>query len=257
MQDEAKDTFGENNYEDMIENKKRQEETLNNDIKSLENEIKGLEFKIDNLDKEYSKLLKGNEKKNSYYITNFPFINQYPKYPTGCEPVALAMLLKYHGINITPDDIIKELPKGSIPYKKNGITYGGNPEVEFVGDPYSNNSYGVYEKPIAEIANKFKPGITIATGTDFNNILKIVGIGKPVIVWNSMYLAIPYISTSWVYEITDEKIEWKANEHTVVIIGYTKDKVIIADPLGGQLKYQSLSIFRERYNYFGKKALYY
>lgn len=167
------------------------------------------------------------------------------------------MLLKYHGINITPDDIIKELPKGYIPYKKNGVTYGGNPEVEFVGDPYSNNSYGVYEKPIAEIANKFKSGIIIATGTDFNNILKIVGIGKPVIVWTSMYLAVPYISKSWVYEVTGEKIEWKANEHAVVIIGYTKDKVIISDPLDGQMKYQALSIFRERYNYFGEKALYY
>ena len=48
------------------------------------------------------------------------------------------------------------------------------------------------------------------------------GTGKPVIVWTSMYLAVPYISSSWVYEATGEKIEWKANEHAVVIIGYTK-----------------------------------
>lgn len=72
-----------------------------------------------------------------------------------------------------------------------------------------------------------------------------------------MYLAAPYISTSWIYEPTGEKIYWKANEHAVVLIGYTSDKVIISDPIGGQMKYQSLAIFRERYNYYGKKALYY
>ena len=167
------------------------------------------------------------------------------------------MLLNYYGVLVTPDDIISHLPKGSLPYTKNGITYGGNPEIEFIGNPYSLNSYGVYEKPLAEVANKYKDGITIATGTDFNKILEIVGTGKPVLVWTSMYLASPYVSTSWIYEPTGETIYWKANEHAVVIIGYTPNKVIISDPIGGAIKYQSLSIFRERYNYYGKKALYY
>ena len=167
------------------------------------------------------------------------------------------MLLNYYGVLVTPDDIISSIRKGDMPYTKDGITYGGNPETEFVGNPYSLNSYGVYEKPLAEVANKYKPGITIATGTDFNKILEIVATGKPVLVWTSMYLAAPYISTSWIYEPTGETIYWKANEHAVVVIGYTPDKVIIADPIGGKEKYQSLSIFKERYNYFGKKALYY
>ena len=76
-------------------------------------------------------------------------------------------------------------------------------------------------------------------------------------VWTSMYLAVPYISQSWIYEPTGETIYWKANEHAVVIIGYTEDKVIISDPIDGKAKYQSKSIFKERYNYYGKKALYY
>ena len=69
--------------------------------------------------------------------------------------------------------------------------------------------------------------------------------------------AVPYISQSWIYEPTGETIYWKANEHAVVIIGYTEDKVIISDPINGKAKYQSKSIFKERYNYYGKKALYY
>lgn len=150
------------------------------------------------------------------------------------------MLLNYYGVIVTPDDIISSLPKGKLPYAKNGITYGGNPEKEFIGNPYSLNSYGVYEKPLAKVANKYKTGITIATGTDFNKILEIVGTGKPVLVWTSMYLAAPYISTSWIYETTGETIYWKSNEHAVVIIGYTPNKVIISDQNGGTIKYQSL-----------------
>ena len=249
--------FKEESAEEQFEKQKEIEENLGSEIALLEDKILGLESNLSELQKEYNRLYKEYQAKNTFYITGVPTINQYPDYPTGCESVALTILLNYYGVVVTPDDIINALPKGSVPYTKDGITYGGNPEVEFIGNPYSLNSYGVYEKPLAEVANKFKPGITIATGTSFDEILKIVGTGKPVIVWTSMYLASPYISTSWIYEPTGETIYWKANEHAVVLIGYTQDKVIISDPIGGQVKYQSLSIFRERYNYYGKKALYY
>lgn len=249
--------FKEESIEEIFNKNKNTNKKLTNEVEDLEKKITSLEKKLNILESEYRKLLKEYETKNTFYITNFPFINQYPNYPTGCESVALTMLLKYYGVSVTPDSVIKKLPKGKVPYQKNGKIYGGNPEVEFIGNPYSLNSYGVYEKPIAEVANKFKPGIKNITGTNFNKILEIVGTGKPVMVWTSMYLATPYISTSWIYEPTGEKIYWKANEHAVVIIGYTKNQVIIADPIGGQMKYQSLSIFRERYNYYGKKALHY
>ncbi len=257
LQEETKLVFKEENVKEQFEKQTQIIETLSEEISLLEDKILGLESDLNERQQEYIKLYKEYQEKNSFYITNVPFINQYPNYPTGCESIALTILLNYYGVIVTPDDIITALPKGSLPYTKNGITYGGNPEVEFIGNPYSLNSYGVYEKPLAEVANKFKSGITIATGTDFSQILEIVRTGRPVLVWTSMYLATPYISTSWIYEPTGETIYWKANEHAVVIIGYTQDKVIISDPIGGQAKYQSLTIFRERYNYYGKKALYY
>lgn len=249
--------FKDEDIESKFKKEEEKGESLNKTILELENNIVALESQVSTLQNEYNKLLKEYEIANSFYITGVPFINQYPDYPTGCESVALTILLNYYGVLVTPDDIINTLKKGSLPYNKNGVIYGGNPEIEFIGSPYSLNSFGVYEQPIAEVANKFKEGITIATGTEFDDILKIVGTGTPVIVWTSMGLAAPYISTSWTYEPTGEKIYWRANEHAVVLIGYTPDKVIISDPIGGQMKYQSLSIFRERYNYYGKKALYY
>ena len=257
LKESTQTVFENDDIETVFKNQSILSEKLNNEISVLENKVITIENDLSTLQKQYNELYKKYEERNTFYITNFPFINQYPDYPTGCESVALTMLLNYYGVLVTPDDIISHLPKGSLPYTKNGITYGGNPEIEFIGNPYSLNSYGVYEKPLAEVANKYKDGITIATGTDFNKILEIVGTGKPVLVWTSMYLASPYVSTSWIYEPTGETIYWKANEHAVVIIGYTPNKVIISDPIGGAIKYQSLSIFRERYNYYGKKALYY
>lgn len=253
----AVSAFSEEDIEEIMTSEKTISKGLEEDITSLEGTIIDLEDKLSTLQKEYYKLVKENAEKNSFYISNVPFINQYPNYPTGCESVALTILLKYYGVSVTPDDIITRLPKGSTPIEKNGKVYGGNPEVEFIGNPYSLNAYGVYEKPIAKVAEQYKSGIKIATGTNFEKILEIVKTGKPVMVWTSMYLAVPYISQSWIYEPTGETIYWKANEHAVVIIGYTEDKVIISDPIDGKAKYQSKSIFKERYNYYGKKALYY
>lgn len=245
------------NMEEVIEEENLANANLESEILDLENNIKLLEGGFTKLQTKYNELLKKEEQENTFYITGVPTINQYPDYPTGCESVALTILLNYYGVEVSPLDIIDKLPKGELPYKKDGITYGGNPEEEFIGNPLTTNSYGVYEKPLAKVAETYREGIKIGTGTSFGQLLKIVKQGKPVIAWTSMNLALPYISESWTFKETGEKIYWKAGEHAVVIVGYTKDKVIISDPIGGKIKYQSRFIFEERYNYFGKKALYY
>lgn len=253
----AASAFNEEDIEKIVNVEEDIPKGLEKDIATLENTVIDLEDKLTALQEEYNQLVKENVERNSFYITDVPFINQYPNYPTGCEVVALTILLKYYGVSVTPDDIIDKLPKGITPITKNGKIYGGNPEVEYIGNPYSSYAYGVYEKPIALVANQYKSGIKIATGTSFEEILKIVTTGTPVMVWTSMYLATPYVSQTWIYEPTGETIYWKANEHSVIIIGYTEDKVIISDSIGGQIKYQSKNIFKERYEYFGRKALYY
>lgn len=257
LEEYTETTFKEENVKVTYNKHKETNEILTSEVSDLQNQIQSLETTINNLKAEYDRLLEEYEKPSTFFITNVPQINQYPDYPTGCESVALTILLNYYGISVTPDKIIEVLPKGARPYSKNGVLYGTNPEVEFVGTPYSSHSFGVYEKPIAKVANQFKAGINIATGTEFEDILKIVSTNTPVLVWTSINLIEPYISMSWIYELTGERIYWKANEHAVVLIGYTADKVIISDPIGGKIKYQTLSTFKERYNYYGKKALYY
>lgn len=248
---------GEDTLENLIAKEKETSESLKEEISTYEQKIVNLENSVANLESEYNRLMQIQIAKNTFLINGVPTINQYPIYPTGCESVALTILLNYYGVQVSPSEIIDSLDKESLIYYKDGIKYGGNPELGFIGDPRTQSGFGVYEKPIAKVADTYKPGIKIATGTSFEEILKVVKNNTPVLVWTSMNLSTPYISTSWTYEPTGETIYWKAGEHAVVIIGYTPDRVIISDPIGGTVKYQSRTLFEERYNYFGKKALYY
>jgi len=250
--------YGDNaleNVEKILAEKHDMNEELTLKFSELNGQIVELESKVSNLNSQYEQLKKSKE--ISYTINGVPTINQYPNYPTGCESIALTILLNYHGVNVSPSDIISKLKKGSLPYYEQNVLYGGNPEVEFVGNPLSSGGFGVYEKPIAEVANIYKTGIIIRENFAFSNVLNLVKNGTPVLVWSSMGLSVPYISTSWIYKPTNEIIQWKANEHAVVIFGYNDNYVIISDPMGGKVKYQSISVFEQRYNYFGKKALYY
>ena len=206
----------------------------------------------------YNKLLEEQIKKSTFIINGVPKINQYSLgYPTGCESAALTALLKYWGVNVSMSSVVKVLPKGNLPYYENGIKYGGNPYLEFVGTPSSYSSYGVYEKPILQVAESFKSGVINGTGMKLDEVLKIVSQNRPVLVWVSMNMSVPYISTSWIYKPTGEKISWMSGEHALVIIGYNQTQVIVSDSFTGGVRYYDKGVFESRYNTYGKRAVYY
>ena len=238
---------------------------LDNEYELLVSENDEFNNKKDNLGKQkknlentYNEIVAEQIKKSTFIIDGVPKINQYSLgYPTGCESAALTVLLKYHGVSVSMGDVVKALPKGDLPYYDNGVRYGGNPYVEFVGTPSSYNSYGVYEKPILQVAESFKSGVINGTGKKLDEILKIVSEGRPVLVWVSMNMAVPYISTSWIYRPTGEEISWMANEHALVVVGYNQNQVIVSDSLTGSLRYYDRGVFENRYNTYGKRAVYY
>ena len=84
--------------------------------------------------------------------------------------------------------------KGDLPHYENGVRYGGNPFLEFIGHPADPYSYGVYDEPIIDVANQFKSGIISGRGMSLNQVLELVKQNKPVVVWNTMNLAVPYIN---------------------------------------------------------------
>lgn len=183
--------------------------------------------------------------------------SQFPNYPTGCESIALKILLEYNGIYTSGDEIIDRLKKGQLPYKIEDEMYGGNPEIEFIGDPRNDYSYGVYNTPIAEVASTFKGNVQNREGMELEEILNLINENRPVMVWTTINNLPSRISSIWIYRPTGEKIYWKENEHAVVIIGYNDEQVIVSDPYTGRITRYNRQTFKENYNYMGKRAVYY
>lgn len=229
----------------------KKEEINKDKINSLKKQKETLSSKLD-------KLVWENEQKRVYLVKNVHTINQYTEgYPTGCESAALWVLLKHYGIDVNLDDIIDNLKKGEEPYYENGVRYGGNIYIEFAGHPSRYTSFGTYDKTIEELANMYKKGIINGSGMNFNKVLDKVREGIPVLVWNSADLVIPYISASWIYKPTGEKINWIRGEHALVVVGYDNNNVITSDTLTGTIRYFNKQVFENRYNAYGKRTLYY
>ncbi len=233
-----------NENEDKLKTLEGNLESILSENTSVENRIviRAAEIK----ERDSKKLIGGN------YV-----YNQFPNYPTGCESVALYLLLKYNGVSTTVDDIVDNLKKGDMPYLVGSTYYGSDPEEVFVGDPRSSYSYGVYNKPLVEVANMYKSGINSRIGLGFDDMLSLVKGNKPVLVWVSINLNKSYVSSTWVDKDSGRTIKWLAGEHAVVVIGYDSENVIVSDPYTGSIRYFNKEVFKDRYNYFGRRAMYY
>ena len=91
--------IGLSDFSNRLINLKNNNKSLSTELKELSNVVNSLTDRKNSLTREYntlySKLIKRKEeirRSNSVFINNVPTINQYPRYPTGCESVALTIL---------------------------------------------------------------------------------------------------------------------------------------------------------------------
>ncbi len=191
-------------------------------------------------------------------------IMQYPELPTGCESVALTILLNHLGYPADKLDIVRNyLPKMDF-YWKNGLLYGADFRTTFAGNPESIYAYGCYAPCIVTAANKYlntkgynAEAIDI-TGTSFDDLLKeYIDKDMPVLIWiTSDNLIEPYYTDTW-YTPGGYTVQWLANEHCVVLTGYDSDRglVYVADPLVGNTSYNYDRI-KQRYIQLGQQSVY-
>ncbi len=184
---------------------------------------------------------------------------QYPDYPTGCESVSLYMLLNYYGVaDGTVERIYDLLPMGAQPYDdETGVRRGANPEREFVGDPRSENSYGVFNRPIARVAEQLMPGVQTREGAAVDDIRAILDTGNPVLAW---YVSAPMRDImyrwSWLDE-NGETVHWPGGEHAVVICGYEGDTLTYRDPNAGATVVMGADAFARSFSELGGRIVYY
>ncbi|MCM3718523.1 C39 family peptidase [Fictibacillus phosphorivorans] len=199
--------------------------------------------------------------KSEVRISDVPLIMQKPELDRGCEVTSLAMLLQYAGVEVDKMELADKVKKDTTPYKyENGTYYYGNPNDGFVGDIYTFDKmgYGVYHRPVAELAEKYLLGkIRDLTGEPFEEaILKPLSAGKPVwIIINATYQKLPESEfRTWNTPSGQVQITW--HEHSVVVTGFDAEFVYFNDPLGRAKKAKRKG-FEEAWMQMGSQAITY
>jgi uncharacterized protein YvpB len=161
-------------------------------------------------------------------------IYQKPELPSGCESVALTMLLNYYGFNLDKTTIADNY----LIFSDENFVMG------FMGNPHNTSGGGAYAPSMVNTANRFLieqesdlRAINIS-GTDFDDLFAFVAGGTPVMVWTTIGLSTPNPSGT-VYPYGDTDYQWVSREHCVVLSGYnlSTNEITIYDSLDGIMTY--------------------
>lgn len=194
----------------------------------------------------------------SYEIENFPILYQMPELPTGCEITAMTMVLNYYGLLAEKVEMATEylptLLSAETYVGEGGRMYGDDLNQYFIGDPTTQNGVICGTGAIITAANNFllDHGSTLRatdqTGTVVEELHHMVSRDIPVMVWCTIGMEDRSPAQGW-YTETGTYVDWSRNDHGAVLIGYSPDTVIIADPISGIVEYgreQFESVFASR-----------
>lgn len=190
------------------------------------------------------------ERPVSYQIS-LDLIEQKPELPSGCESVALTMVLNYYGFNLDKTTIAKDY----LIYSDDNYVMG------FVGNPFNSVGGGAYAPAMVNTANRFliengssKQAINIS-GTKLDELFNYIAGDTPVIVWCTIDLrASEPNGTSMSYG--EYTYQWVPIEHCVVLTGYneTDNTVTYYDSLSG-IKTCSKEEFNKSYETLWQMAM--
>lgn len=178
-------------------------------------------------------------------ISNFPFTLQTPELPTGCEITALTMALNYYGYNAdktTMATVYLPTAPADMYYDENGIMHGEDLNNYFIGDPQTVSGYVCGTNAIIAAADNYlsDAGSSLTakdiSGYSPDELYELVSEDIPVVVWITIYMQERSETYGW-YTDEGSYVEWSHSDHCGVLVGYTDDTVIIADPLSGRTEY--------------------
>lgn len=197
-----------------------------------------------------------------YEIRGFGIILQTPELPTGCEITALTMALNYYGLHADKIQMASEyLPTASAEFYRgeDSFLYGPDLNQYFVGDPSSADGYICGTKAICTAADRYllkkKSSLRAVdeTGASAKELYRWVSEDTPVVVWVTINMEKRRETEGW-YTEKGEYLSWASNDHGAVLIGYTQDSVIIADPIAGRVEYKK-EAFEEVFDSRGRQCV--
>ncbi|WP_223490616.1 MULTISPECIES: C39 family peptidase [Bacillaceae] len=189
-----------------------------------------------------------------------PVVKQFPKLPRECEVTSLAMLLQYNDIDVDKMELASGIKKNPVLLeKREGVPNWGHPNDGYIGDMYTYKKpgFGVYHRPIAELAEKYLPGkVKDITGADFSEIKTYLSLDLPIwVIINTTYKKLPasYFE-EWITPLGPESITYK--EHSVLITGYNDDHIYFNDPITGiKNRKESYRSFKKNWEQMGKQVI--
>lgn len=171
------------------------------------------------------------------YLLDVPLIKQNPELKYGCEVTSLAMMLQFAGVKTNKIELFSRIAKDPDPIQRTrtgDIISWGNPEHGFVGDMTGKTAgYAVFDQPMEDLVNHFLHGRAVnLTNQTFDEVLKHVAKGYPVVVWTTGDYRLPDRPESWLHG--NQTIHTPLDLHAVVIVGFDEKFVYINDPLSGK-----------------------
>ncbi len=115
-----------------------------------------------------------------------PYISQKNLLPTGCELVSAQMLLAYHGVETTIEEIVDNT-RCAFPVTINGQNVGCSPYEAFIGSPWDESSFGCFPPVVVEMMNKLLPAQLRAADISGLELAEIAQTyltrNMPVLIW--------------------------------------------------------------------------
>ena len=195
-------------------------------------------------------------------LLKVPVQNQLPELPNGCEVTSLSMLLTAQGTPVSKFVLADEQPTNRTPPVFGGrkgdfysITRWTNPNVAFVGN-VRGYGYGIYHGPLVELLNKKTQGKAFdLSGQRFSVILAQLRTGTPLVLWTTSTFRPPLRWVTW--STTEGPFRATTLEHAVLLVGYTRTKLIINNPLIGRQQQVAPGPFIAAWLQLGRQAVTY
>lgn len=175
-----------------------------------------------------------------------------------CETAALSMLLAARGSRVPQLKLQEQLPtSGPLdpqPSAGGGMEVWGDPSRGFVGRADgggTSGGYGVYEPPIAALAERHGVDLTELSRQPAKEIYDRLLAGSPVMVWIGLSDG-PY--ETW-RGPQGGKVTGNFGEHTVVLTGIRGKRLYVNDPLVGERTTWTRGYFEELWERLGRRAL--
>ncbi|MBR2258373.1 MAG: C39 family peptidase [Blautia sp.] len=201
----------------------------------------------------YGPLYQYNRFSVAHQIQAFPCILQMPELPTGCEVVALTMVLQYYGFDVDKITMATEyLPISNDPITvgPDGRRYGPDLKNYFWGNPFSNGTVcgtGAIVTAAERYINEQDSLLYVydISGARPEELYTYVAQDIPVIVLVTIGMRDRGELDGW-YTKDGSFVDWAEDDHGAVLIGYSPNTVTLADPISGIITY-SKQLFEKIY----------